>query len=140
MNKKSLTAAAQAVTDKFFTKTEDQQEGVLDDAQAAQEGRQDVRTGESSGRTKDAQKGAQAAQMRRERNKGKNGDDVKVFSFRSWADEVESWRLYAQVKGVKVDDLGAAAMREYIKRHPVTDEERQYQEAALLLKSRNQKA
>ena len=131
MAKKNLTEAAQAATAALFS-------NVSESSQTAQEGRQDVRTGESLGNAKDAQKGVKTALTRRERNKGKNGDDVKVFSFRSWVDEVESWRLYAQVKGMKVDDLGAAAMREYIKRHPVTDEERQYQEAALLLKSRNQ--
>ena len=131
MAKKNLTEAAQAATAALFS-------NASESSQTAQEGRQDVRTGESLGNAKDAQKGVKTALTRRERNKGKNGDDVKVFSFRSWVDEVESWRLYAQAKGMKVDDLGAAAMREYIKRHPVTDEERQYQEAALLLKSRNQ--
>lgn len=122
MANKNLTAAAQAVTDKFFTAKEDQQESTNKAAQAAQEGRQEVRTGKSSTERK-------TAQERRVTGKGKKGDDTKVFSFRSWIDEVDGWRLYAAVKGLKIDELGAAAMNEYIKRHPITDDERALQKA-----------
>lgn len=66
---------------------------------------------------------------RRVTGKGKNKDDTKVFSFRSWIDDVDSWRMYAEVKGLKVDELGAAAMNDYIKRHPISEEERTLQEA-----------
>lgn len=129
MAKKNLTAAAQAVTDKFFTAKEDQQESTNKAAQAAQEGRQEVRTGKSSTERKTAEKAVKTAQERRVTSKGKKADDTKVFSFRSWIDEVDGWRLYAAVKGLKIDELGAAAMNEYIKRHPITDAERELQEA-----------
>lgn len=46
-----------------------------------------------------------------------------VFSFRSPKSNVESWRIYASVKGMKVEDLGAAALDEYMKKHPLSDEE-----------------
>lgn len=46
-----------------------------------------------------------------------------VFSFRSPKSSVESWRIYASVKGMKVEDLGAAALDEYMKKHPLSDEE-----------------
>ena len=78
---------------------------------------------------------------RRITTKGKSKDAVKVFSFRSWTDEVEEWRLYAHVKGMKVDELGAAAMDEYIKRHPLTEGEKQLLKAVQRvedMKSRNQ--
>lgn len=42
-----------------------------------------------------------------------------VFSFRGNEDEVQDWRLYAKVSGIKVDDLGSAAMSEYLKNHPL---------------------
>lgn len=129
MANKNLTAAAQAVTDKFFTAKEDQQESTDKAAQAAQEGRREVRTGKSSTERKTAEKAVKTAQERRVTGKGKKGDDTKVFSFRSWIDEVDGWRLYAAVKGLKIDELGAAAMNEYIKRHPITDAERALQEA-----------
>lgn len=129
MANKNLTAAAQAVTDKFFSAQEDQQGSVNNAAQAAQESRQNVRTGKSSPAQKDAEKAGKTAQERRVTSKGKVGADTKVFSFRSWIDEVDGWRSYAAVKGLKIDELGAAAMNEYIKRHPITDVERTLQEA-----------
>lgn len=46
-----------------------------------------------------------------------------VFSFRSPKSSVESWRIYANVKGMKVEDLGAAALDEYMKKYPLSDEE-----------------
>ncbi len=42
-----------------------------------------------------------------------------VFSFRGNEDDVQDWRLYAKVSGMKVDDLGSAAMSEYLKNHPL---------------------
>lgn len=47
-----------------------------------------------------------------------------VFSFRSPKNNVESWRIYASVKGMKVEDLGATALNEYMKKHPLSDEEK----------------
>ena len=114
--KKNLTAAAQAVTNKFFTGTDDQQESVRNADQADQEGRQDVRTGESSTERKTAEKGVKTAK--------KAADPVKVFSFRAAVQDVDQWRLYAAIRGEKVDEIGAAAMREYLKRHPLSAEEK----------------
>ena len=110
MAKKNLTAAAQAVTDKFFTGIEDQKENVNKAAQTDQEGRQEDRTGKSSTRKKGAEKAAK--------------EEMKVFSFRGAVQDVDQWRLYASIRGVKVDEFGAAAMKEYIKRHPLSAEEK----------------
>ena len=114
--KKSLTAAAQAVTDQFFTTKEDQQESTNKAAQAAQEGRQEVRTGKSSTERKTAEKAAKTEK--------KAVDPVKVFSFRAAVRDVDQWRLYAAIRGEKVDEIGAAAMREYLKKHPLSAEEK----------------
>ena len=113
MNKKSLTAAAQAVTDKFFTKAEEQQESASEASQTAQEGREAVQVDKPKGNDKDAHRGVTRA------NKA-----VKVFSFRGTVQDVNQWRLYASIRGAKVDDIGVAAMREYLKRHPLSAEEK----------------
>ena len=113
MNKKSLTAAAQAVTDKFFTKAEEQQEVASEASQTAQEGREAVQVDKPKGNDKDAHRGVTRA------NKA-----VKVFSFRGTVQDVNQWRLYASIRGAKVDDIGVAAMREYLKRHPLSAEEK----------------
>lgn len=110
MAKKNLTAAAQAVTDKFFTGIEDQKENVAEAAQTAQKGRQEDLKDKSSTGKKDAEKAAK--------------EEMKVFSFRGAVQDVDQWRLYASIRGVKVDEFGAAAMKEYIKRHPLSAEEK----------------
>lgn len=122
-SKKTLSDAAQAVTNRFFT------QAVTEASETAQEGRQDVGTGKVSSERETPEKAVQTPQMRRVTNKGKKAEDTKVFSFRSWADEVDGWRSYAYVKGVQIDELGAAAMREYIKRHPMTEAEKAALEA-----------
>lgn len=110
MAKKNLTAAAQAVTNQFFSAKEDQQESTDN---AAQEGRQEVRTNKSSTERKTAEKAVKTA-----------AEPVKVFSFRGAVRDVDQWRLYAAIRGEKVNEIGAAAMREYIKRHPLSAEEK----------------
>lgn len=110
MAKKNLTAAAQAVTDKFFTGIEDQKENVAEAAQTAQKGRQEDRKDKSSTGKKVAEKAAK--------------EEMKVFSFRGAVQDVDQWRLYASIRGVKVDEFGAAAMKEYIKRHQLSAEEK----------------
>lgn len=52
----------------------------------------------------------------------------KVFSFRTLAENADDWRLWADAAGMKVDDLGTAALTEYIKRHPLTDDQNQIYE------------
>ena len=51
-------------------------------------------------------------------------EPMKVFSFRGSVQDVDQWRLYASIRGGKVDEFGAAAMKEYIKRHPLSAEEK----------------
>ena len=114
--KKSLTAAAQAVTDQLFTAKIDQQESTNKAALAAQEDRQEVRTGKSSTERKTAEKTVKTEK--------KAADPVKVFSFRAAVRDVDQWRLYAAIRGEKVDEIGAAAMREYLKKHPLSAEEK----------------
>lgn len=115
MAKKNLAQAAQAATDHFFTgSVEDQSESVSKPSETAQEGRQADRTGESS---------SDETKAVRERKKTV-AEPVKVFSFRAAVRDVDQWRLYASIRGEKVDEIGAAAMREYLKRHPLRDEEK----------------
>lgn len=57
-----------------------------------------------------------------ENKKAPVGEKI-VFSFRSPKNSVESWRIYANVKGMKVEELGATALDEYIEKHPLSSEE-----------------
>lgn len=50
-------------------------------------------------------------------------ESKRVFSFRSEDAEVKAWRLQAKVRGVTVNQLGEAAMREYIENHPLSEDE-----------------
>ena len=52
----------------------------------------------------------------------------KVFSFRAEVEAVDSWRVWADAKGLKVDELGEKAITEYIKRHSLTEDQRQIYE------------
>ena len=126
--KKNLTEAAQDVTSRFFSGT------ASGRSESRQEGRQPVVVEKSSTVRETLERAAQAPQMRRVTGRGKRTDDTKVFSFRSWIDEVDDWRLYAVIKGIKIDELGAAAMREYIKRHPITEDESALRDALLTVR------
>ena len=127
--KKNLTSAAQAATNHLFT-------GASEGSESAQEGRSPVKQNKSSTVSKKPEKAVPEAQGRRMTGKGKKIDDTKVFSFRGWKDEVDYWRLYAAVKGLKIDELGSAAINEYIKRHPVTGAESDLQSALQQVRSR----
>ena len=127
--KKNLTNAAQAATNHLFT---DASEG----SESAQEGRSTVKVNKVSTEPKKAEKAVSEAQGRRMTGKGKKIDDTKVFSFRGWKDEVDFWRLYASLKGMKIDEVGSAAMNEYIKRHPITGEEKELQDIFERIRSR----
>lgn len=52
----------------------------------------------------------------------------KVFSFRAEVSEADSWRVWADASGIKVDELGERAIREYIKRHPLKGDQLQIYE------------
>ena len=75
--------------------------------------------------------GAKSAQIEskstKEEAKKKSTEKLqkKVFSFRAEAETVDSWRLWADAKGMKVDDLGEKALQEYIKRHPLSEDQKQ---------------
>lgn len=47
----------------------------------------------------------------------------KVFSFRSPADLADSWRVWADARGLKVDELGEKAISEYIRRHKLSEDQ-----------------
>lgn len=151
--KNTLTKAAQKATDHLFTGSVEQEQvkvKIVEGehkpfsvkevneriAKTAQAGRQDQKPTKSSGAVKDAEKAVSEPKGRRMTGKGKKIDDTKVFSFRGWKDEVDYWRLYAAVKGLKIDELGSAAINEYIKRHPVTGAESDLQSALQQVRSR----
>lgn len=48
-------------------------------------------------------------------------DEKKVFSFRGEKSDVKAWRLYANIVGLKVDDLGSLALNEYLNKHPLNE-------------------
>lgn len=112
MGKKNLAAAAQAVTNQFFSSEEDPQESTNEVGQTAKESYQE------------APKQKSIKQKTNEQTRKKTADPVKVFSFRGLARDVDQWRMYASIRGVKVDEIGSAAMQEYIKRHPLSAEEK----------------
>ena len=58
----------------------------------------------------------------------------KVFSFRAEVEAVDSWRVWADAKGLKVDELGTLALTEYIKRHSLTEDQRQIYELKMAQK------
>ena len=58
----------------------------------------------------------------------------KVFSFRAEVDQVDSWRVWADAKGMKVDELGEKAITEYIKRHALTDDQEKIYELKMAQK------
>lgn len=57
-----------------------------------------------------------------------NKQPKKVFSFRAAVPVVDDWRLWADAKGMKVDELGEKALQEYIRKHPLTEEQKQIYE------------
>lgn len=119
-SKKNLTEAAQDVTARFFSGT----------SETRQEGRQ--KTSPEHGA---AERAVRDVKKRTVTARGKSTADTKVFSFRAWIDEVDEWRLYAAAKQMQIDEVGAAAMREYIKRHPITDDEQVLRDALLTIRS-----
>lgn len=54
---------------------------------------------------------------------GKKKDTHKPFSFWAIKKDADEWRLWAKAKGMKVDDLGNAAMKEYIENHPLSEDQ-----------------
>lgn len=56
--------------------------------------------------------------------KGKKAATKQVFSFRGEKEDVKAWRLYAAITGMKVDDLGSLAMKQYLENHPLKGAEK----------------
>ena len=116
--KKDFSAGVDAL-DKFFSGSEAQREetikAVMGATQDAQEAPQKVRKTKTQDQD---QKGSEEPQKLKK----------KVFSFRAEVSEADSWRVWADASGIKVDELGERAIREYIKRHPLKDDQRQIYE------------
>lgn len=60
--------------------------------------------------------------------KTKKTDTHKTFSFWAPKEDADSWRTYAKARGVTMDDMGTEAFTEYMKNHPLTDEQKQLYE------------
>lgn len=58
----------------------------------------------------------------------------KVFSFRAEEEKVNGWRVWADARGIKVDELGEKALQEYIKRHPLSEDQQKIYELKLAQK------
>lgn len=95
-SKKKLDEAGAAVFDKFFSS-------------------QDAENGSQKGDSKsdDSLSG-----------KGRKKANKRVFSFRGDDSAVTEWRVYADASGMKVDELGTAAMKEYIENHPLNPDQK----------------
>lgn len=116
--KKDFSAGVDAL-DKFFSGSEAQREeavqSVMGATQDAQEAPQKVRKTKTQDQD---QKGSEEPQKLKK----------KVFSFRAEVSEADSWRVWADASGIKVDELGERAIREYIKRHPLKGDQLQIYE------------
>ena len=77
---------------------------------------------------------SESPQKAQEGKKQRVIDTHKVFSFRAPIETVDSWRVWAEAKGMKVDELGEKALTEYIKRHSLTDDQRQIYELKMAQK------
>lgn len=75
------------------------------------------------GETKEEVKKENAEKKDRIPDVEKKREVKQVFSFRADRNDVIKWRLYASVKNVKVDDLGAIAMNAYLETHPLNEVE-----------------
>lgn len=60
----------------------------------------------------------------------------QVFSFRATLDDITDWKAYSTATGEKMENIGTAAMNEYISNHPLTGAEKAVFEA---MKARNEK-
>ena len=56
---------------------------------------------------------------------GKKTDTHKPFSFWAIKEDADNWRIWAKAKNIKVDDMGAEAMKEYILNHPLSENQQQ---------------
>lgn len=80
------------------------------------------------------EKVTESPQKAQEGKKPRVIDTHKVFSFRAPRETVDSWRVWAEAKGLKVDELGTLALTEYIKKHSLTADQRQIYELKMAQK------
>ena len=102
---------AGAVMDGFFSEASESSSGVFEEI--------------TKGNTKEAKKKPSEKPQKAQK---------KVFSFRAEVETVDSWRAWADAKGLKVDELGEKAITEYIKRHSLTEDQRQIYELKMAQK------
>lgn len=116
--KKDFSAGVRAL-EKFFSESDSQREEVIQTVigatQEAQEAPQTVKETKSQPKPQESTEEPQKPKK-------------KVFSFRADAEEADSWRVWADASGLKVDELGQSAIREYIKRHPLKGDQLQIYE------------
>lgn len=105
---------AGAGMDKFFTGASETTEKATETTKKNTRGRAKAQPEEPSEEPKKAQK--------------------KVFSFRAEVDQVDSWRVWADAKGLKVDELGTLALTEYIKKHSLTEDQKKIYELKMAQK------
>lgn len=60
----------------------------------------------------------------------------QVFSFRATLDDITDWKAYSTATGEKMENIGTAAMNEYLENHPLTGAEKAVFDA---MKARNEK-
>lgn len=80
------------------------------------------------------EKVTESPQMAQEGKKPRVIDTHKVFSFRAPIETVDSWRVWAEAKGMKVDELGTLALTEYIKKHSLTADQKKIYELKMAQK------
>lgn len=128
-SKKGLEKAG-AEMDKFFSESSaslaESQKDVAEEKDS-QESVNDLNTAQKS--TKKNTKGKKE-ESKEEPQKAQK----KVFSFRAEVDQVDSWRVWADAKGMKVDELGEKALTEYIRRHGLTADQKQIYELKMAQK------
>lgn len=80
------------------------------------------------------EKVTESPQKAQEGKKPRVIDTHKVFSFRAPIETVDSWRVWAEAKGLKVDELGTLALTEYIKKHSLTADQKKIYELKMAQK------
>lgn len=89
----------------------------------------------AKGRSKTAkEEPSESHQKAQEGKKKRKTDSQKVFSFRTEADQADSWRVWCLAKGITVNELGEKAINEYIKKHGLTADQRQIYELKMAQK------
>lgn len=91
-------------------------------------------TPEGSGKDKGRKTGGKSQKSPEKPQKAQEKAQKKVFSFRAEVDQVDSWRVWADAKGLKVEELGSLAINDYIKKHPLTADQKKIYELKLAQK------